>query len=111
MAISLEWYRVFYQIARQGSVSRAAEALFITQSAVSQCLRLLEQELGVVLFVRTPRGMRLTPEGEELYRFVARGVESIALGEKHLRQVRAGKRQHPHRRFGHDTGVFPFRAP
>ena len=88
MAISLEWYRVFYQIARQGSVSRAAEALFITQSAVSQCLRLLEQELGVVLFVRTPRGMRLTPEGEELYRFVARGVESIAQGEKHLRQVR-----------------------
>lgn len=87
MAISLEWYRVFYHIARLGSVTRAAGALYITQSAVSQSLRLLEQELGAALFVRTPRGMRLTAEGEELYRFVARGMESITQGEKHLRQM------------------------
>lgn len=87
MAISLEWYRVFYHIARLGSVTQAAAALFITQSAVSQSLRLLEQELGTALFIRTPRGMRLTAEGEELYRFVARGMESIVQGEKHLRQM------------------------
>ena len=81
MSVNLEWSRAFYQVALLGSVTRAAEALFITQPAVSQCIRQLEHELGVSLFVRTPRGMRLTAEGQELYRFVSRGVESIGRGK------------------------------
>ncbi len=87
MSVNLEWYRAFYQVALLGSVTRAAEALFITQPAVSQCIRQLEHELGVSLFVRTPRGMRLTAEGQELYRFVSRGVESIGQGEKRIQQM------------------------
>ena len=82
MSVNLEWYRVFYQTALSGSVTRAAEALFITQPAVSQCIRQLEAELGAALFVRTPRGVRLTGEGQALFDFVQRGLDSIGQGEK-----------------------------
>lgn len=88
MAVNLEWYRVFYQTALLGSVTQAAQALYITQPAVSQCIRQLESELGTALFVRTPRGVRLTAEGRELFDFVSRGVDSIAQGEKRVRQMR-----------------------
>lgn len=87
MSVDLEWYRAFYQVALLGSVTRAAEALFITQPAVSQCIRQLEEELGACLFIRTSRGMRLTAEGQELYRFISRGMESISQGEKRIQQM------------------------
>lgn len=87
MPVNLEWYRAFYQVAHLGSVTRAAEALFITQPAVSQCIRQLEEDLGISLFIRTPRGMRLTAEGQELFRFVSRGVDSITQGEKRIQQM------------------------
>ena len=74
--------------ARLGSINKAADENHIVQSSVSAEIKALEDELGVRLFLRGAGHLRLTPEGEELYRFVARGVESIAQGEKYLRQVR-----------------------
>jgi DNA-binding transcriptional LysR family regulator len=56
----------FAAVARHGSFTRAAEELWITQSALSQQVRRLEAELGVALLRRTPRGADLTPAGEEL---------------------------------------------
>jgi DNA-binding transcriptional LysR family regulator len=56
----------FAAVARHGSFTRAAEQLWITQSALSQQVRRLEAELGVALLRRTPRGAELTPAGEEL---------------------------------------------
>ncbi len=53
----------FLEVARRGSVSRAAEALFITQPTLTARLHGLERELGIKLFLRTPRGMRLTDAG------------------------------------------------
>ncbi|TMG23758.1 MAG: LysR family transcriptional regulator, partial [Chloroflexi bacterium] len=50
----------FLEVARRGSVSRAAEALFITQPTLTARLHGLERELDIKLFLRTPRGMRLT---------------------------------------------------
>ena len=84
MGASLDWYKVFYTVARLQSITRAAEELFISQPAVSQGISRLEQALGCRLFVRTPRGMRLTGEGETLYRYVSAGMEQLALGEKKL---------------------------
>ena len=84
MSARLEWYRVFYTVARLQSITRAAEALFISQPAVSQSIARLEQSLGCRLFLRTPRGMRLTGEGETLYRYVSAGMEQLAIGEKKL---------------------------
>jgi DNA-binding transcriptional LysR family regulator len=56
----------FAAVARHGSFTRAAEQLWITQSALSQQVRRLEAELGVALLRRTPRGAELTPAGEDL---------------------------------------------
>lgn len=58
--------RSFEAAARLGGVGRAAEALHVTHGAVSRQLRLLEDHLGVVLFERDGRGLRLTPAGETL---------------------------------------------
>lgn len=63
----LKQLRAFCHAARLGSVTRAAEALFLSQPAVSLQLGALENELGVKLFDRQGRRLNLTHEGEELY--------------------------------------------
>lgn len=86
MTINLDWYRVFHTVARLQNITRAAEELFISQPAVSQSIRHLEEGLGCPLFIRTPRGMKLTHEGETLYRHVGAGLEQLHLGEKKLKE-------------------------
>ena len=88
MNVNLEYYRVFYQAAVTGSITLAAEQLCISQPAVSQAVRHLEGELGTKLFLRTPKGVRLTREGEMLYVYVKRGIESIRDGEEMLKQLK-----------------------
>ena len=84
---NLEYYRVFYHVAKTGSLTLAAGELMISQPAVSQSIKQLETALGTKLFVRASRGIRLTGEGELLYRYVAKGYEQIALGEQRVRQM------------------------
>lgn len=60
--------RYALEVARAGSVNRAAEALLVAQPNLSRAIRELESELGVALFARSSRGMRLTPEGEAFMR-------------------------------------------
>ena len=88
MNISLEYYKVFYQAAATGSITMAAETLCISQPAVSQAVKHLERELETKLFLRTPKGVRLTREGELLYGYVKRGIESIRDGEEMLKQLK-----------------------
>ncbi|EPL2402200.1 TPA: LysR family transcriptional regulator, partial [Klebsiella pneumoniae] len=64
---SLDGLRYFDAAARNLSFTRAAQELFLTQSAVSQKIQLLEQHLGYLVFHRTPAGLRLTPQGEQLF--------------------------------------------
>ncbi len=64
--MELRHLRYFVGVAELGSVSRAAEKLFIAQPALSAQIRQLEDEVGTRLFVRLPRGVRLTPAGESL---------------------------------------------
>jgi len=51
-------------VANEGSISRAAEKLFMSQSSLSQAIRVLEQDLGTSVFVRTTRGVRPTAAGD-----------------------------------------------
>lgn len=81
MNIKLEQYRVFYAVAKTGSFSEAAKHLFITQSAVSQQIRLLENELGVLLFSRGRKGAKLTSQGELLASYVKRSLSEIENAE------------------------------
>lgn len=56
----------FVTVAREGTVSRAAEVLNLTQPAISHQIRRLSEETGIILFNRTPRGLALTPDGQAL---------------------------------------------
>ena len=88
MNINLEYYKIFYYVARQGSVTAAAAELSVSQPAVSQAIKALESAVGIPLFVRTGKGVRLTPAGEILYSYVQNGYETILRGEKKLREMK-----------------------
>lgn len=88
MNINLEHYRIFNQVAKYQSITFAAESVFLTQPAVSQSIRQLELSLGCSLFIRSSKGVRLTPEGENLYFYTKRGIDEIEKGEKVLLQMR-----------------------
>ncbi len=64
--VNLDLYRVFYTVAKCGSLTKAAEELYISQPAVSQSVKQLENQLGVTLFNRTHRGMELSANGGKL---------------------------------------------
>lgn len=84
MNISYDWYKVFYYVALNESITAASEQLFISQPAVSQSIKHLESSLGCMLFVRTPKGVKLTAEGNIIYHHISKGIEQIKLGEKNL---------------------------
>lgn len=88
MKAKLDYYRMFYETARFNSFSTAAQHLFISQSAISQCIHQLESELGVQLFVRTRRGVSLTNEGKLLFQKVENAINSIEQGENQLERLR-----------------------
>ena len=72
--IKLDQYRIFYRVAACGSFTGAAEELFLTQSAVSQAVKNLEEALGTQLFVRGKRGVSLTQDGEVMFRYVSNAM-------------------------------------
>lgn len=82
MYISLDAYRVFYYVAQYHSFTRAADMLYSNQPNVTRTIKNLEQALGCTLFVRSSRGVRLTPEGEELLAHIAPAMEQIQAGEE-----------------------------
>ncbi len=88
MTGSLEYYKVFYYTAQLSSITAAAEKLCISQPAVSQAIKQLESSLGVRLFIRSPKGVRLTEEGKTLALYVERGMESFLKGEEAMERLK-----------------------
>lgn len=86
--VSLDLYRVFYTVARRRSITLAAGELYLSQPAVSRSIRQLEQALDCRLFLRTPKGVALTSEGETLLEHVAAGIGQFELGERKLLEQR-----------------------
>ncbi len=80
MNINFELYKVFYEVAKEKSISKGAENLMISQPAVSQSIQSLEYQLGGKLFIRTPKGVTLTNEGNELYNYIKDGIEYFING-------------------------------
>lgn len=84
MDINYELYKVFYYVAKTLSFSEASKQLFISQSAVSQSVKVLEKKLGQSLFVRSTKKVRLTPEGEILFKHIEPAMNLIRKGENQL---------------------------
>ena len=84
MQARLEHYKIFREVASCRSISAAAKSLFISQSAVSQSIKLLEESLGVRLFTRSKRGVALTKDGTALFEYVSTALSLIDAGEKKL---------------------------
>ena len=80
MNINFELYKVFHEVATAKSISKAAENLLISQPAVTQSTKTLEDQLGGKLFIRTPKGVILTNEGEELYKYIKEGMNYFING-------------------------------
>jgi LysR family cyn operon transcriptional activator len=81
MNINFELYRVFYLVAQAGSISGAAKELYISQPAVSQAIKQLEEKLGGQLFLRTAKGIILTTEGEVLFGYIRQAYNLIMTAE------------------------------
>ncbi len=77
MDVNFELYKVFYYIAKEGSITSAAEKLFISPPAVTQSLKKLEEELGGPLFIRKKSGVTLTVEGQKLYEFIEDSIHTL----------------------------------
>ena len=85
---NLNAYLVFEAVARRGTVTRAAEELSVSPSAVSQQVKLLEQQLGIRLFRRDGKALSLTLEGEQMFHACATAIRLIrdarqSLGKQH----------------------------
>ena len=88
MNIDLDLYKVFYIVAKSGSISSAANILYISQPAVTFQIKKLEEQLDVSLFVRTKHGVVLTDEGKVLFDYVKEGIECILNGENALTNLK-----------------------
>ena len=84
MDINYELYKVFYHVAVTLSFSEASKQLFISQSAVSQSIKVLEKKLNQTLFIRSTKKVQLTPEGEILFKHIEPAMNLIRRGENHL---------------------------
>ena len=87
MKTKLDYYRVFYETAKHSSFSTAAKNLYISQSAISQCIHQLESDLDCTLFIRTRQGVTLTTEGKLLFQKVENALQSIEQGETLLARL------------------------
>lgn len=81
MNINFELYRIFYTVANHGNITKASEELMISQPAISKSIKNLEEQLGGTLFIRTKRGVILTDEGKEFYKYIKQAMEYIQNAE------------------------------
>ena len=88
MYIGYDYYRIFYYVAKYGNVTQAARVLLNNQPNLTRAVKTLESELGCPLFIRSNRGMKLTPEGERLLRHIRIAIENIEAGEAEIIESR-----------------------
>lgn len=88
MEQNLSQYKIFYEVAKTGNISKAAKELFISQPAISKSISKLEGNLGVSLFTRNSRGVQLTDEGKLLFNHTKAAFEALAQGEQELKRIK-----------------------
>jgi DNA-binding transcriptional LysR family regulator len=90
----LEQLDAFMEVSRRGTVSQAAEALFVTQPTLTARLKGLERELDAILFVRSGRGMRLSEAGRAFLPYAERTLDAAAAGRRLLFELARGETGH-----------------
>lgn len=84
MNIGLELYKTFYYVAKNESITRAANELMISQPAISKSIKTLEEQLNTNLFVRKRDGVILTEAGEVIYKKIKSAMELINSAESDI---------------------------
>lgn len=84
---NLNNYKVFYTVAQTGSISKAADALYISQPAISKSIAKLEEGLSVTLFIRSSKGVQLTEEGRLLFSHLENAFHSITKAENDIKRI------------------------
>ncbi|MBM7557584.1 LysR family transcriptional regulator [Halanaerobacter jeridensis] len=96
MNVNYELYKVFYHVANHLSFSKAAEKLYISQSAVSQSIKTLEEELDTKLFIRSTKQVTLTKEGKTLFEHIKPAFNLIKNGEQNIQDINSFKKGEIH---------------
>lgn len=81
MNINFEYYKIFYIIAKNKNITKAANELNISQPAISRMLKTMEDQMNTKLFIRKTKGVILTNEGKELYSLIADNIDNIMKSE------------------------------
>lgn len=84
MSVTYDYYRIFYYVAKYQSFTQAAEVLMSNQPNISRAITNLEHELGCQLFIRSNRGVTMTPEGQKLYTRVSVAQRQLQAAEEEL---------------------------
>ena len=87
MNINFEYYKVFYVIAKNRNITKAANELNITQPSISRMLKTMEEQMDTKLFIRKTKGVILTQEGQELYRLIGDEIENIIKAENNFSKI------------------------
>ena len=77
MNTDLELYKVFCEVVKHKNISRTAESMYISQSAITQSIQKLESLLGGKVFYRSKTGVELTEEGKHLYEYIKDSIETM----------------------------------
>lgn len=85
--INLNLYKVFYDVSKYGSISKAAQYTFTSQPAISKSIKKLEEELGTKLFYRNLNGVELTEKGRELLYFVEKAYNNFMIAERSMLEI------------------------
>lgn len=87
MNINFEYYKVFYIIAKNKNITKAANELRISQPAISRMLKTMEDQMNTKLFIRKTKGVFLTQEGKELYRLIGDEIHNIIKAENSFSKI------------------------
>ena len=86
MEQSFNYYYIFYKTALSKNISKTAKELYLSQPAVSKTISRLEESLNCALFIRSSKGVELTPQGELLFQATQNAFETIADSEQKIKE-------------------------
>ena len=90
--VNLNLYKTFYDVAKCGSISKAALSSFTSQPAISKSIKKLEEELGTELFYRKSNGVELTQKGKELLYYIEKSYGNLITAERIMKETEDLKR-------------------